>query len=152
LIYTTIRFEFNIGIAAIAALVHDLLIMVSFYAVFQVQVNNSFIAAILTILGYSINDTIVIFDRIRENKGLGKYHDTTTLVNTSVTQSISRSINTAITTLTTITCLYIIGVPAVQEFALPLMIGVVSGAYSTIFIASPVWMLLEKRKKARIHA
>lgn len=149
MVYVTIRFEFSTGTAAVAALIHDVLVTIAVYALFKIPVNNSFIAAILTILGYSINDTIVIFDRIRENKKMGRYSgDTAMLVNASITQTLARSINTALTTLITITSIYIIGVPAVKEFAFPLIIGIISGGYSTIFIASPIWMMLEKRKKA----
>lgn len=148
LIYVTVRFEFITGMAAIIALVHDLLITIGVYTVFQIQVNSSFIAALLTILGYSINDTIVIFDRIRENKKLGKYHDMTTLANASITQTLARSINTVLTTLFTITAIYLLGVPSIKEFAFPLIIGIVCGAYSSIFIASPVWVfMLNKRAK-----
>jgi preprotein translocase subunit SecF len=149
LLYVTIRFEFKSGAAAIIALVHDVLITIAVYAVFKIPVNNSFIAAILTILGYSINDTIVVFDRIRENKKLGKYHDMTTLIDTSITQTMARSINTVLTTLITITAIYILGVPAVKEFAFPLIIGIISGCYSSIFIASPLWGMFEKGEKAR---
>lgn len=147
LVYVGIRFEFKTGISAIIALVHDLLVMLTVYAVFQVPVNNSFIAAMLTILGYSINDTIVVFDRIRENKKTGKYKDYETLADVSITQTMSRSINTAFTTLITIVAIYILGVSAIQEFAFPLIIGIVSGAYSSIFIASPIWVMLEKKNK-----
>ena len=147
LVYVGIRFEFKTGISAIIALVHDLLVMITVYTVFQVPVNNSFIAAMLTILGYSINDTIVVFDRIRENRKTGKYKDYASLANASITQTMSRSINTAFTTLITIVAIYILGVSAIQEFAFPLIIGIVSGAYSSIFIASPIWVMLEKDNK-----
>jgi preprotein translocase subunit SecF len=151
LIYVTFRFEFISGMSAIIALIHDLLITISVYTVFQVPVNSSFIAAVLTILGYSINDTIVVFDRIRENKKLGKYRDYVTLANASITQTLARSINTVLTTLFTITAIYILGVPSIKEFAFPLIIGIISGAYSSIFIASPVWVLWMNKAKAK-HA
>jgi len=147
LIYVSLRFELWSGVAAIIALIHDLLITLSVYAVLQIPVNSSFIAAMLTILGYSINDTIVVFDRIRENSKLGKYDDFETLINASITQTLSRSINTVLTTLFTITAIYILGVPSIKEFALPLIIGIISGAYSSIFIASPLWSIFEKRYK-----
>lgn len=147
LVYITIRFEFKSGLSAIAALIHDVLITISVYAILQIPLNSSFIAAILTILGYSINDTIVVFDRIRENKKLGRYKDYTTLANASITQTMSRSINTVLTTLFTITAIYILGVPAIKEFALPIIIGILSGTYSSIFIASPLWVLLKKNEK-----
>ncbi len=154
LIYITIRFELWFGVAAILCLLHDVLIMLSVYAIMQIEVNTPFIAAILTILGYSINDTIVVFDRIRENrKSYGKY-DYVTLVDDSITQTLRRSINTTLTTLIAITTLYIFGVADIRDFALPLIVGFVGGAYSSIFIASPLWYKLQeaadKRKKNKI--
>lgn len=150
MVYVSFRFEWKFGLAAIVALVHDTAMMVAAYAVFQIPVNSTFIAALLTIIGYSINDTIVIFDRIRENLKMehGRKPDYDKLVNESVTQTLARSINTSITTLLTILALYFFGVPAIKEFAFPMIIGIVSGCYSTIFIASPVWVLLRQRVKA----
>lgn len=147
LIFVTIRFEFKSGVSAILALVHDLLVTLSVYAVVQIPINSSFIAAILTILGYSMSDTIVVFDRIRENKKNGRSKDYADLVNTSITQTLARSINTVLTVLITITSLYIFGVQAVRDFALPLIIGIISGCYSSIFIASPIWVIWMKRDK-----
>jgi preprotein translocase subunit SecF len=150
LLYTTIRFEFKSGIAAVIALIHDLLIMLAVYAVFQISVNSSFIAAMLTILGYSINDTIVVFDRIRENKKMGKFSgDDKALINGSITQTMARSINTVLRTLITITCVYIFGVTSIKDFAFPLIIGIISGCYSSIFIASPLWYLMIKKSKTK---
>lgn len=151
LIYIGIRFEFRFGIAAIVALVHDILITLSVYAVFQVPVNSPFIAAILTILGYSINDTIVIFDRIRENSKKMRGRSLNELTNASITETLTRSINTVLTTLFTIVAVYIF-VPSVREFTFPLIIGIVSGAYSSIFIASPVWVILKNRSKKKAAA
>ncbi|WP_326498367.1 protein translocase subunit SecF [Clostridium brassicae] len=145
LIYIAMRFELKFGIAAIVALVHDILITLSVYAIFQIPLNSPFIAAILTILGYSINDTIVIFDRIRENKNKMRGKKIEELANESITQTMTRSINTVLTTLFTIVAVYVF-VPSVRDFAFPLIIGIVSGAYSSIFIASPVWVMLKKRK------
>lgn len=145
LIYIAMRFEIKFGIAAITALLHDILITVSIYAIFRVPVNSPFIAAILTILGYSINDTIVIFDRIRENNKKMRGKNLEELANVSITQTMTRSINTVLTTLFTIVAVYIF-VPSVRDFAFPLIIGIVSGAYSSIFIASPIWVMLKKRK------
>lgn len=150
LIYVTIRFEFKSGIAAVVALVHDLLIMITVYAVFQLPINSSFIAAILTILGYSINDTIVVFDRIRENKKKGVARDFNDLVDISITQTMVRSINTSLTTLFTITAIYVFGVSSIKDFAFPLIIGLISGCYSSVFIASPVWALLEGKEKKKL--
>jgi preprotein translocase subunit SecF len=145
LIYVTFRFEFLFGLAAIICLAHDVLIVISVYAIMQIQVNTPFIAAVLTILGYSINDTIVVFDRIRENrKRYGKY-DYAALVNDSIAQTLRRSINTTVTTLIAITTLYVLGVASIKDFALPLIVGFISGAYSSIFIASPLWYIFKEK-------
>ncbi|MBE6064717.1 protein translocase subunit SecF [Clostridium cochlearium] len=146
LVYVGFRFEFKFGLAAILALVHDILITISVYAILQIPVNSSFIAAILTIVGYSINDTIVVFDRIRENRKRNRKANEAEVANVSITQTMKRSINTSLTTLFTIVCVYIF-VPSVREFALPLLIGIVCGAYSSIFIASPLWIVFTKKDK-----
>lgn len=145
LVYVAIRFELDYGLAAIIALLHDIFITISVYAIFSVPINTPFIAAILTITGYSITDTIVIFDRIRENNKRFRSMDNAELANRSVTQTMARSINTSLATLITIVAVYIF-VPSVREFAFPLTIGIATGAYSSIFIASPAWVLLKKRK------
>ncbi|OOB79181.1 MAG: protein-export membrane protein SecF [Epulopiscium sp. Nuni2H_MBin001] len=144
LIYIWIRFQdFKFGAAAVLALIHDVLIMIGVYAVFRIPLNNSFIAAILTIIGYSINDTIIVFDRIRENRKLISGHDEA-IVTISIKQTLTRSINTSITTLIMVSSLYIFGTSSVREFAFPLVIGTISGTYSSIFIASPIWYELRK--------
>ncbi len=148
LLYITFRFEVLSGIAAVIALLHDLLIMIAFYVIFRVPVNTSFIAAILTILGYSINATIVIFDRIRENNRMMKKVAFGEVVNKSIWQTVGRSINTSLTTLFTLVVLYIIGVQSIKEFALPLIVGIVAGTYSSVFISGPVWAMLKGEKKA----
>lgn len=149
LIYISIRFkDFRAGASAIFALLHDVLIVITFYAILRIPVNNSFIAALLTILGYSINATIVIFDRVRENKDRFRKNQTVEKINKSINQTLARSINTSITTLFTITAIYILGVPSVKEFALPLIIGIISGAYSSIFLSGSFWyILLPKSEK-----
>jgi preprotein translocase SecF subunit len=147
LIYITFRFEFKFGVSAVIALVHDVLIALSIYLILQLSLDSSFIAAILTIVGYSINDTIVVFDRIRENKKTAKRKEYAELINHSISQTVVRSINTSVTTLVTIVCLYLFGVEAVKNFALPLIVGVIVGTYSSIFIASPVWYLMSNSKK-----
>ena len=144
LIYIAIRFEFKFGVAALAATVHDVLITVSVYAIFGIPVNTSFIAAILTIIGYSMNDTIVIFDRIRENSKIMRRANSIEIANTSLTETMTRSINTTLTTLFTIVAVNIF-VPTVREFTVPLIIGIVAGAYSSIFVASPVWVYLKNK-------
>lgn len=142
LIYISLRFELLSGISAVIALIHDMLIMLSIYAIFRLPVNTSFVAAMLTILGYSINATIVIFDRIRENTRFLKKETFADIANKSVWQSMTRSINTSVTTLLTIVMVYILGVNSVREFALPIIIGIVAGTYSSIFIAGSIWTLL----------
>lgn len=143
LVYIGIRFEFKFGIAAILALVHDVLIMLTVYSVFRIPVDSSFIAAMLTVIGYSMSDTIVVFDRIRENQKYMRRIDAVTLANASITQTLARSINTVLTVLITIAAVYVF-VPSVRNFSQPLLIGIASGCYSSIFIASPCWVLLKK--------
>ncbi|HEY5557688.1 protein translocase subunit SecF [Acetobacterium sp.] len=144
LVYITFRFEFLFGITAVIALVHDLIVVLGVYSIFQIQVNSPFIAAMLTVLGYSIMDTVVVFDRIRENRPKFGKHAYLDLVDTSVTQTIVRSINTSLTTLIAITSLYIFGVPAIKDFALPLMVGIAIGTYSSIFNASALWYTIKE--------
>lgn len=153
LIYIWIRFELFSGIAAVVALVHDVLIMTAFMCLSRLQLNSSYIAACLTIVGYSINDTIVVFDRIRENNK--KYGSSTRtrsqVVDLSITETLPRTINTSLTTLITILAVYIFGVQSIKEFSLPIIIGLISGTYSSIFIASPVWTwLLEARDRRHL--
>lgn len=145
LIYVIIRFEADFGIAAILALLHDVLMTVSVYAIFRITVNTPFIAAVLTIVGYSINDTIVIFDRIRSNSKKMRAATPAEIANTSIKQTMTRSINTTLTTLVSIVAVYFF-VPTVRDFAFPLIVGIVCGAYSSIFIASPIWCALRNRK------
>lgn len=149
LIYITIRFEIKFALAAIVSLIHDVLIMLAFYSVFQIPVDSSFIAAILTVIGYSINDTIVVFDRIRENQRYIRTADSALLANASITQTLARSINTVMTVLIVLVALYAI-VPSLRNFSLPLLVGIASGCYSSIFIASPTWVILKKKMKNKI--
>lgn len=151
LIYIAIRFELSFGIAALVALAHDILVTISIYAIFDVPINTPFIAAILTIVGYSINDTIVIFDRIRENSKSMRRAGAVEIANVSITQTMSRSINTTLTTLFTIVAVYIF-VPTVREFTFPLSIGIACGAFSSIFIASPIWSMLDGKLKHKIKS
>ena len=148
LIYITARFEFSYAAAAIIALLHDVFITVSFYSIFGIQVNTPFIAAILTIVGYSINDTIVIFDRIRENVKKNRRMSSKEVANISITETMTRSINTSLTTLITIVAVYIF-VPSIREFSLPLIVGIACGAYSSIFIASPIWVIIKNAKQKK---
>jgi preprotein translocase SecF subunit len=151
LIYITFRFhDFKFGLAAVIALLHDVLIVFAVYVILYIPINNSFIAAMLTIVGYSINDTIVLFDRIRENQHTMKHGDYRGVINTSISQTIARSINTSLTTFVMVFVLNLFGVASIKEFALPLMVGIISGTYSSIFIASPLWYLFKKKEEAKI--
>ena len=141
LLYITIRFEWRSAIIAILTLLSNVLCMIAFYAIFRLPINTSFVAAVLTILGYSINDVIVVFDRIRESRSnkLNRKKDVTEVAELSIHQTITRSVNTSVTTLITIVVLYIMGVPTIKEFALPIIIGILVGTYASIFIAAPMW-------------
>lgn len=147
LIYIRIRFkDIRFGASSVAALVHDVLIVLTFYAFAWVSVGNTFIACILTIVGYSINATIVIFDRIRENMvQAGKKADLKEVVNTSISQTLSRSIFTSLTTFIMVLMLFIMGVTAIREFALPLMVGILCGTYSSVCVTGALWYLLRKK-------
>jgi preprotein translocase subunit SecF len=147
LAYIWLRFQLAYAFSAIAALAHDVLIMLGFIAFFEIEVSTGIIAAILTIVGYSLNDTIVIFDRIRENVKIVKDRSLTSVVNTSINQSFSRTIITSLTTLLAVIALYIFGKGQIQDFALAFIVGILVGTYSSIFVASPVLLLL-KRKEA----
>lgn len=152
LLYTSFRFhDFRFGLAAVIALMHDVLVVFAVYSVLYIPINNSFIAAMLTIVGYSINDTIVLFDRVRENQNGMKIGDYSGVINLSISQTISRSINTSLTTFIMVLILNIIGVASIREFALPLMVGIISGTYSSIFIASPLWYIFKKREHNKVH-
>lgn len=153
LIYIAFRFDLFSGVAAVAGLLHDVLIMISFMVILRnvIQMNSSFIAAMLTIVGYSINNTIVIFDRIRENnkKPALAGQPRSEIVELSVKESLGRTINTTLTTLVTIVTLYILGVASIREFSLPIIIGILAGAYSANLINGYVWAALEDARLAR---
>ena len=153
LVYIAIRFDLNSGLAAVFGLVHDVLMMLSFMVLLRnvIQMNSSFIAAMLTIVGYSINNTIVIFDRIRENnkKPALAGQPRSEIVELSVKESLGRTINTTLTTLVTIVTLYILGVASIREFSLPIIIGILAGAYSANLINGYVWAALEDARLAR---
>ncbi len=139
LVYIWIRFEFRSGLLAVCCLVINVLVMLAVYAIAKIPLSTTFIAAILTVVGYSINDTIVIFDRIRENRKLDKKSTNTEVVENSIWQSMTRTINTSITTLVTLVLLYFMGASSLKNFALPIIIGVICGSFTSIFIASPWW-------------
>lgn len=145
LLYIAIRFDMFSGIAAVIALLHDVSMMIIFTYIFGVQVNLPFIAAILTILGYSINATIIIFDRIRENIKLNGEKDFEEIVDLSIWQTMRRSILTSITTLFTISALYFLSVPSIKEFSFPIIVGIIAGFVSSVFISGNVWVILKKK-------
>lgn len=147
LLYIAIRFEFRSGIAAVIALIHDLLVMLSVYVIFRIPFNINFIAAALTILGYSINATIVVFDRVRENRKTMKTGSFPVIVDTSIWDTMSRSINTTVTTLIVMLMLLIFGVSSIRNFALPICVGVLCGCYSSVCISGPLWNVLTHARK-----
>ena len=147
LLYIWFRFkDIRFASSAVLALVHDVLVVLAFYALARISVGNTFIACMLTIVGYSINATIVIFDRIRENmRNMGKKADLAEVVNVSITQTLTRSIYTSFTTFITIFVLFVLGVPSIREFALPIMVGIICGAYSSVCVTGPLWYTLKTK-------
>ncbi|AYD39851.1 protein translocase subunit SecF [Clostridium fermenticellae] len=145
LVYIAFRFEFTFGMSSMISLVHDVLILLSVYAIFRIPVDSSFVAAALTVIGYSMHDTVVVFDRIRENHRYMRGADPIKLANASLTQTMARSINTVLTVLITLIAVYIfVPLESMREFSKPLLVGIVSGCYSSIFIATPFWVILKK--------
>lgn len=139
LVYITFRFDFQSGSSAVLALTHDVMIMLGFYALFGFTVNTGFIAAVLTIVGYSINATIIVFDRVRENQRTMKKASFDEIADDAIRGSYFRAINSSLTTLFTIGVLYVMGVDSIREFALPIIVGIIAGTYSSLFIAGPFW-------------
>ena len=153
-LYITWRFEFKQGLTAIAAILHDVFVTLGLISLLQIEVDASFVAAILTIVGYSINDTIIIFDRIRENMNMKKGLKLHELIDLSIWQTLARSINTVLTVLFVLVTMYLFGGTTIKYFVLALIVGVVSGAYSSIFIAGSLWyeMTDKKRRKKPVAA
>ncbi|MCQ5129686.1 protein translocase subunit SecF [Butyricicoccus faecihominis] len=149
MIYITIRFELTSGLAAVCCLVHDLLIMLTCYVVFQLPLNVNFIAAALTILGYSINASIIVFDRIRENLRTARKEPFESVAERSVWQTMGRTINTTLTTLFTVGMIFILGVPSLKQFTLPLIIGIIAGGYSSIFMSASLWNFFRKHMRKK---
>lgn len=150
LIYIRIRFkDFRFGFSSVLALVHDVLVVLAFYAAARVSVSNTFVACMLTIVGYSINATIVIFDRVRENMANAGKSDIVAIVNKSVTQTLSRSIFTSLTTFVMVALLYVMGVSSIKDFALPLMVGIGCGCYSSVCLAGAFWVILIQKFPAK---
>lgn len=157
-LYISIRFEWRFAVAAVVSLFYDALFVICLFSIFRLEVNLPFILAVLTIIGYSINDTVVIFDRIRENLRFSKvksHADLEKLVNDSIWQTMARSINTVITVLLAAGCLFIFGSESIKLFSLAMIFGLASGAYSSIFIASQLWLYFKKKqpiKKVAVKA
>ena len=145
LIYISIRFEFKFAIGAIAALIHDVLITLGIFSILNYEISLAIIAAFLTIVGYSLNDTIVVFDRVRENMKLLKNIDQKTIFNKSINESLSRTIITSLTTFAVVFILYIAGGEVIRYFAFAMIVGVIVGTYSSIYVASPVVFLWQQR-------
>ena len=145
LIYISIRFEFKFAIGAIAALIHDILITLGVFSILNYEISLAIIAAFLTIVGYSLNDTIVVFDRVRENMKLLKNIDQDTIFNKSINESLSRTIITSLTTFAVVFILYIAGGEVIRYFAFAMIVGVIVGTYSSIYVASPVVFLWQQR-------
>ena len=151
LLYTTLRFRFRFGVAAIIALVHDVLVVVSFISFFSKEMDTFILAALLTIIGYSLNDTIVVFDRTRENlKSTKAYENYEATVNLSINQSLSRTVITSITTLLAVISLYIFGGNIMRDFAFALIVGVIVGTYSSMFVASAIVIEWHRFKPEKI--
>ncbi|WP_368491165.1 protein translocase subunit SecF [Clostridium sp. BJN0013] len=147
-IYIGIRFELSYGIAAMISLVHNILVMLSVYAIFRISIDSNFIAATLTVMGYSVHDTIVVFDRIRENHKYMRGQEPEMVADASVTQTLARSINTVLTVVITLISVYVL-VPSIRIFSEPILIGVITGCYSSICIASPCWVIIKKHIVSR---
>lgn len=145
LVYITVRFQFSSAVAAVVCLCHDIFIVLAAYSILQIPVSSSIIAVVLTILGYSINATIIVFDRVRENVKRNQNKTFDENVNISINQTLTRSINTTITTLLTIGLIYILGVQSIKEFALPLIVGILAGLYSSVFLAGSLWTTFKKK-------
>ena len=156
LVYIWIRFrKFATGASAVLALVHDVIVVFTVYVVASsfIQVGSTFIACMLTIVGYSINDTIVVFDRIRENKKKATSRtELSAIINKSITETLSRSINTSVTTFIMVFILALLGVSSVRQFAIPLIVGIISGCYSSVCVASPLWYLLTGKGRSEQKA
>ncbi|MGI6453871.1 MAG: protein translocase subunit SecF [Syntrophomonadaceae bacterium] len=146
LLYITFRFEWTFGVAAIVAIIHNVLVVLGLFSIFQWEVSSAFIAALLTVIGYSINDTIVIFDRVRENMRANKREEYMSLLNRSIMQSLTRSINTVLTSAFCLILLLLFGGTTIKLFVLAMLLGFAVGAYSSIFIASPIWYELKKSR------
>ncbi|HEX6988608.1 MAG TPA: protein translocase subunit SecF [Bacillota bacterium] len=152
LVYITIRFEWRFALTAVAGLVHDVLVVVGLFAVLRLPVDSTFVAAVLTIFGYSVNDTIIVYDRIRENMSRYRRGQVEDLVNDSVNQTLTRTINTGLTTLLAIAAIALLGGETTRPLSVALIVGIIAGTYSSIFIASALWvewrLRIDRRRQA----
>ena len=147
LLYIKIRFKFSFAVASVVCLIHDVFVVILFTSILSIPVNSNIIAVILTILGYSINATIIVFDRVRENMKLNAAgHTYAQIIDMSIKQTLNRSLYTTLTTLFTIVMVYILGVPTIKDFALPLIIGIIAGLYSSVCLAGPIAYAIAKKK------
>ncbi len=151
LLYVWIRFKLNYAVSAIVAVFHDVLFLLGFIGAFQLEFSTATIAAVLTIIGYSLNDTIVIFDRIRENSRLVKDQSFRNIINLSISQSLSRTLITSVTTLLAVLAILVFASGSIQTFALSLVVGVLVGTYSSIFVASPILLAWHDRAIEKVH-
>jgi len=149
LIYMLIRFKFTSGVAAMIGLIHDVLVMMALVAIFRVQINSAFIAALITVVAYSINNTLILFDRIRGIEKMNENNETTEMmIDRGVKETFTRTMNTTITTLVPIFVLIIFGVPLIREFAVPILFGLIAGTFSTIFVTTSLYLRFENAKTA----
>ncbi|NMB13095.1 MAG: protein translocase subunit SecF [Firmicutes bacterium] len=140
LVYLSFRFEYRFAAVAVLAVLHDALIVLGFFALLSKEINSPFIASILTVVGYSVNNTIVIFDKIRENMGFRKRESWAEIANKSINETLTRSINTSLTTLLAVLALFFFGGATIQDFVLALLLGIIVGTYSSVFVAGPLWV------------
>lgn len=150
--YVWFRFELKFAVSAVVTSLHDVIIVLGVFSYFWREINTPFIAAVLTVLGYSINDTIVIFDRIREHLNVRKAKPSVELVNLSLNETLSRTINTSLTTLLVVVAMFLFGGETIRDFVMLLMIGIVAGTYSSIFLASPMWLWWRQKDDVRAGA
>lgn len=147
--YMALRFEYRFALAAIVALLHDITVVIGVFSLFRLQVDASFVAAVLTIFGYSVNDTVVVFDRIRENLQHRRREPLAELVNRSINQVLLRTLRTGVSTLLALAAVFAFGGETIRNFALALIIGILTGTYSSVAIASPLWLLWRQRDELR---
>lgn len=152
LLYITIRFKFSFGVGAIVTLIHDIIVVLGFYSIFGIEINAPVIASLLTLVGYSLNDTIVVYDRIRENRKKMRGVEIEKVVNTSINDVIVRSFNTSVTTFMAVLTLFIFSGEVLRPFAFGMLVGVVIGTYSSLYISSPVVITWLKSAENRRHA